>query len=265
MARVDDAACIENRPLTLIDLEPGILLAREEEIAHVKARLKADDISSQRTLENRVAHWLGQHLPVLRRRPRHMHEVLQHHPRQRLSHQPRNQIQLVVVDEDQGLSRRFPGDLDRLGGHLAVDLDVTLRPGLMDAVVDDGFVTEVPEVVLDEPEHGVREHPVVHVVLLLGGHRVVQPARRIQQRSEEHTSELQSHLNLVCRLLLEKKKERRLTPRNTLRVLPVRYYHHIKCWRGLSCGVLLKAKTSNDLIPFKIRLRSRISNYRTAR
>src|SRR5207237_8612529 len=26
-----------------------------------------------------------------------------------------------------------------------------------------------------------------------------------KQRSEEHTSELQSHLNLVCRLLLEKK------------------------------------------------------------
>src|SRR5260370_8953507 len=27
-------------------------------------------------------------------------------------------------------------------------------------------------------------------------------------RSEEHTSELQSHLNLVCRLLLEKKKSK---------------------------------------------------------
>src|SRR5260370_20739807 len=27
------------------------------------------------------------------------------------------------------------------------------------------------------------------------------------ERSEEHTSELQSHLNLVCRLLLEKKKK----------------------------------------------------------
>src|SRR5260370_14252027 len=27
------------------------------------------------------------------------------------------------------------------------------------------------------------------------------------KRSEEHTSELQSHLNLVCRLLLEKKKK----------------------------------------------------------
>src|SRR5260370_29545400 len=30
---------------------------------------------------------------------------------------------------------------------------------------------------------------------------------RITSRSEEHTSELQSHLNLVCRLLLEKKKK----------------------------------------------------------
>src|SRR4051812_49864834 len=28
-------------------------------------------------------------------------------------------------------------------------------------------------------------------------------------RSEEHTSELQSHVNLVCRLLLEKKKKNR--------------------------------------------------------
>src|SRR5260370_26709543 len=31
---------------------------------------------------------------------------------------------------------------------------------------------------------------------------------RCGNRSEEHTSELQSHLNLVCRLLLEKKKIR---------------------------------------------------------
>src|SRR5260370_32205443 len=31
-------------------------------------------------------------------------------------------------------------------------------------------------------------------------------ALRRLKRSEEHTSELQSHLNLVCRLLLEKKK-----------------------------------------------------------
>src|SRR5260370_9168101 len=38
-----------------------------------------------------------------------------------------------------------------------------------------------------------------------------QPGRPVRRtgrpRSEEHTSELQSHLNLVCRLLLEKKKK----------------------------------------------------------
>src|SRR5260370_11783690 len=33
------------------------------------------------------------------------------------------------------------------------------------------------------------------------------PEARFFRRSEEHTSELQSHLNLVCRLLLEKKKK----------------------------------------------------------
>src|SRR5690242_21524734 len=34
-------------------------------------------------------------------------------------------------------------------------------------------------------------------------------------RSEEHTSELQSHVNLVCRLLLEKKKNRTNKTRST--------------------------------------------------
>src|SRR5260370_18451931 len=40
--------------------------------------------------------------------------------------------------------------------------------------------------------------------------------RQTGLRSEEHTSELQSHLNLVCRLLLEKKKTLRLTDRGHL-------------------------------------------------
>src|SRR5438477_2354487 len=40
------------------------------------------------------------------------------------------------------------------------------------------------------------------------GPDVTAPDRQPSQavRSEEHTSELQSHVNLVCRLLLEKKK-----------------------------------------------------------
>src|SRR2546421_5239857 len=36
-------------------------------------------------------------------------------------------------------------------------------------------------------------------------------SRRRNQRSEEHTSELQSRSDLVCRLLLEKKKKRKKT------------------------------------------------------
>src|SRR5256885_4148167 len=46
-------------------------------------------------------------------------------------------------------------------------------------------------------------------------------------RSEEHTSELQSPCNLVCRLLLEKKKAEVVTLRSTL----VRYRHH-----SYTCG-----------------------------
>src|SRR6266436_10191068 len=39
------------------------------------------------------------------------------------------------------------------------------------------------------------------------GAPVHQPGQRRPLRSEEHTSELQSRLHLVCRLLLEKKKK----------------------------------------------------------
>src|SRR2546429_7382877 len=41
---------------------------------------------------------------------------------------------------------------------------------------------------------------------LAGGSRCSLRFSRIRPRSEEHTSELQSRLHLVCRLLLEKKK-----------------------------------------------------------
>src|SRR5437588_1747868 len=38
---------------------------------------------------------------------------------------------------------------------------------------------------------------------------VVRQGRADEWRSEEHTSELQSHSDLVCRLLLEKKKKKK--------------------------------------------------------
>src|SRR2546422_6747312 len=46
-------------------------------------------------------------------------------------------------------------------------------------------------------ETGGREHAAVG-----------QGQRALRRRSEEHTSELQSRLHLVCRLLLEKKKKK---------------------------------------------------------
>src|SRR2546427_4783909 len=42
-----------------------------------------------------------------------------------------------------------------------------------------------------------------------GGRGDGRPRRRVGLRSEEHTSELQSQSNLVCRLLLEKKKKKK--------------------------------------------------------
>src|SRR2546429_6590503 len=42
--------------------------------------------------------------------------------------------------------------------------------------------------------------------LRCGAAATVRALERVVQRSEEHTSELQSRLHLVCRLLLEKKK-----------------------------------------------------------
>src|SRR3989304_7095407 len=56
----------------------------------------------------------------------------------------------------------------------------------------------------------VRQHPA----------RVPRVGNGAEQRSEEHTSELQSRLHLVCRLLLEKKKAHQAA-RNFYGVLPL--------------------------------------------
>src|SRR2546430_6037480 len=55
-------------------------------------------------------------------------------------------------------------------------------------------VGRIPKVVSARPEHTSPKS-------------FSRPFYRISARSEEHTSELQSQSNLVCRLLLEKKKK----------------------------------------------------------
>src|SRR5260370_17794086 len=53
-----------------------------------------------------------------------------------------------------------------------------------------------------KPHRGFESRPLRFLLSSLNLRRGV-----YKVRSEEHTSELQSHLNLVCRLLLEKKKK----------------------------------------------------------
>src|SRR2546422_5298000 len=65
--------------------------------------------------------------------------------------------------------------------------------------------TLFPYTTLFRSRIGARD-PVQGALQLLLGERARQ-ATRPPGRSEEHTSELQSRLHLVCRLLLEKKKQ----------------------------------------------------------
>src|SRR3989454_9391961 len=56
------------------------------------------------------------------------------------------------------------------------------------------------------PEPEVQQLRHIHVLLAREGIEVLEHLEAYPLRSEEHTSELQSPCNLVCRLLLEKKK-----------------------------------------------------------
>src|SRR5436309_4768865 len=65
----------------------------------------------------------------------------------------------------------------------------------------------------DEPDSHEDQRPqppgvdeTARVELSRSGEKRDRPERNENERSEEHTSELQSRENLVCRLLLEKKK-----------------------------------------------------------
>src|SRR5688572_32068474 len=59
-------------------------------------------------------------------------------------------------------------------------------------------------------------------------HRYSRSIPRSRPRSEEHTSELQSQSNLVCRLLLEKKKQNKIINtrnKNSNQKLQIRHMH----------------------------------------
>src|SRR3989449_2192701 len=67
----------------------------------------------------------------------------------------------------------------------------------------------MPRSVICSPSHITNTPPVVRVSTVVNRKKKPGVATAPGIRSEEHTSELQSRLHLVCRLLLEKKKTKR--------------------------------------------------------
>src|SRR5256885_9947460 len=69
--------------------------------------------------------------------------------------------------------------------------------------------------VVDDRRANVHHRGAFVVGVAAGGAGAILATQGQQHRSEEHTSELQSPCNLVCRLLLEKKKHDDLQPVKT--------------------------------------------------
>src|SRR2546422_7735060 len=90
-----------------------------------------------------------------------------------------------------------PGDLRRV--HIVVPRS---RAYLADLLAKAFEGREGVEIIVDRRSRDRRMQQ-----LPVGAERRRAQRRRSQERSEEHTSELQSRLHLVCRLLLEKKKQ----------------------------------------------------------
>src|SRR5260370_25945111 len=95
-------------------------------------------------------------------------------------------------------------------------LRITLAAVLLALVTSDAGATIRYTVSVEHPEKHIF-HVSMEIPDVAGEVTVQMPAWnalyqiRDFHRSEEHTSELQSHLNLVCRLLLEKKKKKTMT------------------------------------------------------
>src|SRR5688572_31844225 len=70
--------------------------------------------------------------------------------------------------------------------------EMLVRSNAIDVVIIDSVAALVPRAEIEGE---------------MGDQHMGLQARLMSQRSEEHTSELQSQSNLVCRLLLEKKKK----------------------------------------------------------
>src|SRR5690242_16453856 len=115
-----------------------------------------------------------------------------------------------------GRSMRKNGNIARSLGYMDVPDEAILRPHELAELPRD------QQLILCTGSQGepmsamtriaYNDHPAVQVergdTVIISARPV--PGNELRVRSEEHTSELQSHVNLVCRLLLEKKKKKQV-------------------------------------------------------
>ena len=85
---------------------------------------------------------------------------------------------MVVVEQHRRIGFGFELVEDG-GGKSFVDAHVAVLPGVLKAVIDGGRVGELPEVVLEEPQHRVCDHVVEPVV----GHLVVGDQPQTERRA----------------------------------------------------------------------------------
>src|SRR5690242_20810279 len=87
----------------------------------------------------------------------------------------------------------------------------TLFRSFVAAYAPTGTSKEIVERLQSEMRFALAEQTVADKLIAQGQTPVGSTPEELAKvlRSEEHTSELQSHVNLVCRLLLEKKKKKK--------------------------------------------------------
>ena len=140
-------------------------------------RVEADDVVREQPVVDRVPDRLGKHAPEVRLRPGNVHEVGERGIGPRLAHEPRREVEVVVVEDDRRVGLRVQLGEGGLGEG-AVDRHVAVLPRVVETWIDVRRVGERPQVVLEEPERRVCDDVVEPVV----GGRVVgdepQPVRR---------------------------------------------------------------------------------------
>ena len=130
--------------------------------------MEADDVVREQAAEDVLADARGQHAPGVGLRPGDVDEVVQEDVGPRAADEVGKRVEVVVVNHHHrlGVVAQLLHDGSR---EVFVDHVVAELEGLDLLAPDVGGVGEVPEVVLDEPQHRVREDVVEAVVGLRVG------------------------------------------------------------------------------------------------